>query len=211
MKGGASIRSRVRGARMENDVARVLLAEEEIRTGLRRIAERLTADYRGRDVTVVAVLHGSCVFVSDLIRLLPIPLTLEFLACSSYGGGTVSSGEVRMVDLINSHRVSAGLNALVVHPVMEDAARAHSIHMPLHGFVGSRNPEGDDEHDRAHILLISHFDYDEITGGNAPDPFVMFDAWLVSPPAHDMIDDPFWTHLGVGQNGSTWTADFAER
>ncbi len=81
---------------MKDDIERVLFDEPAIRTGLRKLAAELIRIYRGRELTVVPILNGSCVFASDLIRLLPIPLTLEFLACESYGDGTVSSGEVKL-------------------------------------------------------------------------------------------------------------------
>jgi hypoxanthine phosphoribosyltransferase len=81
---------------LERDVDRVLLTEDGIRRGLSDIAARLTREYEGKELAVLAILHGSCIFVSDLIRLLPIPLTLEFLACTSYGSATTSSGEVQL-------------------------------------------------------------------------------------------------------------------
>ncbi|MCI0588630.1 MAG: hypoxanthine phosphoribosyltransferase [Planctomycetes bacterium] len=103
---------------MENDVSKVLLTEAEIRAGLKRLAGELTVEYRGSDLAVVAVLHGSCVFVSDLIRLLPIPLTLEFLACGSYGEGTVSSGEVRLTFIPGAENF-AGRRVLLVDDILD--------------------------------------------------------------------------------------------
>ena len=103
---------------MESDISRVLLPEEEIRRGLRRIAERLTEEYRGRELTVVGILHGSCVFVSDLIRLLPLPLTLEFIGCSSYGTGTVSTGEPKLTFIPGCEDL-AGRNVLLVDDILD--------------------------------------------------------------------------------------------
>jgi hypoxanthine phosphoribosyltransferase len=103
---------------MEKDVSRVLLTEEEIRAGLRRVAGEITEEYRGGDLAVVAVLHGSCVFVADLIRLLPIPLTLEFVACASYGDGTLSSGEVRLT-FIPGAEDFAGRRVLLVDDILD--------------------------------------------------------------------------------------------
>lgn len=81
---------------MHDDIDRILIAEDQIRAGLRGLAARLIREYRGRELTVVSILNGSCVFAADLIRLLPLPLTLEFLACGSYGVGTESAGEVHL-------------------------------------------------------------------------------------------------------------------
>lgn len=76
---------------MDEDIERILLTEEEIVRGIDRVAAEVTEHYRGREFTVVSVLKGSCVFASDLIRRIPIPLRLAFVAASSYRDGTVSS------------------------------------------------------------------------------------------------------------------------
>ena len=81
---------------MENDIGAVLYSEKRIANGLAGLAERLVADYSGKDLCVVAVLRGSCIFTADLVRAMPIPMTLEFLSCSSYGDGTESKGEVQL-------------------------------------------------------------------------------------------------------------------
>lgn len=75
---------------LHDDIERVLFDEERIRASIDRVAEDVTRAYRGRDFTVVSVLKGSCVFASDLIRRIPIPLELAFLSASSYRDGTVS-------------------------------------------------------------------------------------------------------------------------
>ena len=70
------------------DIDRVLFDEDRIRSAIDRVARELTRMYAGKDLTVVAVLKGSCIFAADLIRRLPIPLELTFLAASSYGSET---------------------------------------------------------------------------------------------------------------------------
>ena len=74
---------------MHDDVDRVLFNEDQIRLGIDRVAQEVTSAFRGRLFTVVSVLKGSCVFASDLIRRIPIPLELAFVAASSYGQETV--------------------------------------------------------------------------------------------------------------------------
>lgn len=74
----------------EADIERILFSESEIRARIDQLAAELTRAYADRDFTVVSVLKGSCVFVSDLIRRIPIPLELAFVAASSYRGGTES-------------------------------------------------------------------------------------------------------------------------
>jgi hypoxanthine phosphoribosyltransferase len=77
---------------MHDHIERILFPEPEILSGIDRVAAEITEAYRGRDFTVVSVLKGSCVFASDLIRRIPIPLELAFLAASSYGDGTTAGG-----------------------------------------------------------------------------------------------------------------------
>jgi hypoxanthine phosphoribosyltransferase len=71
----------------------VLIAEEQIAQRVREITARLTRDFAGRDLVVVAVLNGTIMFLADLIRHLSIPLRLDFIGVSSYGLGT-ESGEL---------------------------------------------------------------------------------------------------------------------
>ena len=75
---------------MHQDVERILFTERQILEGIDRVAAELTRAYAGGDFTVVSVLKGSCVFASDLIRRIPIPLELAFVCAASYGEGTVS-------------------------------------------------------------------------------------------------------------------------
>jgi len=75
---------------VHDDIERVLFSEAQILSGIDRVAAEVTEAYRGRGFTVVSVLKGSCVFASDLIRRIPIPLELAFVSASSYGDGTES-------------------------------------------------------------------------------------------------------------------------
>lgn len=75
---------------MHEDIEKVLLDEEQIIAGIDKVAKQVTQAYRGTEFTVVSVLKGSCVFASDLIRRIPIPLELAFVSASSYGEGTTS-------------------------------------------------------------------------------------------------------------------------
>ena len=87
----------------DTEVARVLLTEQQIREKIDELAEQLSRDFRERcqdgadDLVLVGVLKGSVMFMADLARALSIPAQLEFLAVSSYGSDTVSSGRVRLV------------------------------------------------------------------------------------------------------------------
>jgi hypoxanthine phosphoribosyltransferase len=76
------------------DVERILFHEQTILARLDALAAQITADYMGRELTVVAVLNGSLMFMADLLRRIPLPLRLDCLSVSSYHGGTESSGTV---------------------------------------------------------------------------------------------------------------------
>jgi hypoxanthine phosphoribosyltransferase len=80
---------------VHEDIDCILFPEDAILTGIDRVASEVTDAYRGMDFTVVSVLKGSCVFAADLIRRIPIPLELAFVAAESYRDGT-TSGELRL-------------------------------------------------------------------------------------------------------------------
>lgn len=82
------------GAAMQEDLERILFDEATILARLDQIAEQIVADYRDRELTVIAVLNGSLIFMADLLRRIPLPLKLDCLSVASYHGGTKSSGEV---------------------------------------------------------------------------------------------------------------------
>ncbi len=102
---------------VHDDIDRILISELEIRAGIDRIAAEVTRAYAGRDFTVVAVLKGSCVFASDLIRRIPVPLELAFLAASSYGTGTASN-DLR-INFLPLDSEIAGKNLLLVDDILD--------------------------------------------------------------------------------------------
>src|SRR5262245_17696606 len=81
---------------MEPPTGRVLISSEEIAARVADLGEAIRRDYTGRAPVLVGVLKGALVFVSDLIRAVALPVTLDFMSVSSYGSGTRSSGVVRL-------------------------------------------------------------------------------------------------------------------
>jgi hypoxanthine phosphoribosyltransferase len=79
---------------MRGDLERVLFDEPAIHRRLDEIAAQISNDYRNRELTVLAVLHGSLMFVADLLRRIPLPLKLECLTVASYHGKAQTSGDV---------------------------------------------------------------------------------------------------------------------
>ncbi|STD15891.1 Hypoxanthine-guanine phosphoribosyltransferase [Dermatophilus congolensis] len=93
---------------MQGDLERVLLTEEQIRTRLGELAQQIWQDYQGKDLLLVGVLKGAVVVVADLMRALPGSAPMDWMAVSSYGSGTKTSGVVRILkdldtDITNKH------------------------------------------------------------------------------------------------------------
>jgi len=103
----------------------VLYSEGEIEAAVRRIAAELDAGLGGEPVLLVGVLKGSVFFLCDLARRLRSPVTIDFLQVSSYGGGTRSSGNVRMVrDLAID---VAGKHVVVVEDIVDTGGTLEKI------------------------------------------------------------------------------------
>ena len=81
---------------MQNDIERVLLTDEEIQNRVHALGAQLARDYRDKNPVMICILKGSIMFYADLLRAMPIRLTLDFMAVSSYGNRTKSSGEVEI-------------------------------------------------------------------------------------------------------------------
>lgn len=79
------------------DVQRVLLSEEEIARKVKQLGAAITEDYQGKDLVLVGILKGAIVFLADLMREIKTPVNVDFMAVSSYGEGTTSSGVVRIL------------------------------------------------------------------------------------------------------------------
>lgn len=82
---------------MHENIERVLVSEEELHRINVRLGAQITTDYAGKNLLVVGILKGSVLFMADLIREIQLPCKLDFLAVSSYGGDTCSSGVVKIV------------------------------------------------------------------------------------------------------------------
>jgi hypoxanthine phosphoribosyltransferase len=79
---------------MQQDLDRVLFDEATIMSRLDQLAAEISAEYRDRDLTVIAILNGSIILMADLLRRIPRPLKLDCLSVASYHGGTTTSGEI---------------------------------------------------------------------------------------------------------------------
>lgn len=114
---------------------RVLISEEEVDKKVREMAAEISKAYEGKTLHLVCVLRGGVFFMCELAKRLTIPVTLDFMSVSSYGDGTESSGQIKIVkDLDDSIE---GKNVLVVEDII-DSGRTLSKLMEL---LESRKPE----------------------------------------------------------------------
>lgn len=109
---------------MLEDIRKVLFHESTILSRLDELAHEITTDYRGKDLTVVAILNGSFVFMADLLRRVPLPLHIDCLSVSSYHG-TQSTGQVNFrqtafADLRNRH-------VLLLDDILDSGRTLHAI------------------------------------------------------------------------------------
>jgi hypoxanthine phosphoribosyltransferase len=114
---------------MRGDLERVLFDEPAIHRRLDDIAAQISNDYRERELTVIAVLHGSLMFVADLLRRIPLPLKLECLSVASYHRKTQTSGEVvfKQITLPDI----AGRDVLIVDDILDSGHTLAAIREAL--------------------------------------------------------------------------------
>lgn len=88
-----------------NSNLEVLFSAEQIRDRVDELGREITADYAGKELVLVGVLKGSCVFLADLMRAIDLPLSIDFMSVSSYKDGTTSTGDIEILkDLSNPIR-----------------------------------------------------------------------------------------------------------
>lgn len=112
---------------LHNDVKKVLLSEAEIKKRVQELGEAISQDYKGEELVLVCVLKGAVVFYTDLIRAIgnDVDVSLDFISCSSYGNGTVSSGEVRIMKDLD--RSVEGKHVLVVEDIVDTGTTLHYL------------------------------------------------------------------------------------
>lgn len=102
---------------MQNDIKEVLYSEEQISAKVRELGARLSADFEGRNPLVICVLKGAFIFMSDLVKTITVPLEIDFMAVSSYGASTKSSGVVKIIKDLD---VSVeGRDVLIVEDIID--------------------------------------------------------------------------------------------
>jgi len=123
-RGGAGLRGQGRGgegltvsSELERDVSEILIEEDALQRRIAELGEEVSADYAGRDLLLIGVLKGAVFFMADLMRRLTVPCEIDFMAISSYGGETDSSGVVRILKDLDMN--IKGRDVLVVEDIID--------------------------------------------------------------------------------------------
>lgn len=82
---------------MDTFIKEILLSEEEIQKRVKELGQEISFDYQNKNLMVVGILKGAVIFMADLVKNIKLPITMDFMAVSSYGSSTISTGEVRII------------------------------------------------------------------------------------------------------------------
>ena len=110
---------------MDKSIERVMLSEEQIAKRVKEVAAQLDRLYEGRRPLVVCILKGSVVFFADLIRHMTTPLELDFMAVSSYGAGTESTGRLKVTKDLTTD--IAGRDVLIVEDIIDSGNTLYNL------------------------------------------------------------------------------------
>jgi hypoxanthine phosphoribosyltransferase len=101
----------------EPDIEKILVSEQEIQAKLSEMGDQITADYAGKELLLIGVLKGAFVVMADLSRAIRLPLEFDFMAVSSYGMATKTSGVVRIIKDLDHDLV--GMDVLLVEDIVD--------------------------------------------------------------------------------------------
>lgn len=110
---------------MRDKIDRVLISEAEIEKRVAEIGAAITSDYQGKDLIVVCVLKGAFMFLSSLVKKIDLPVCIDFIAVSSYGSSTKSSGVVRFLKDLNES--IEGRHVLIVEDIVDTGLTLHYL------------------------------------------------------------------------------------
>lgn len=102
---------------LHEDVGDVLFSAEQIADIVSRLGKQISSDYVGKDLVMISVLKGSLIFMADLMRAVTVSCSIDFLSVSSYGSGTATTGEVRI--LKDLEMTLEGKDVLVVEDILD--------------------------------------------------------------------------------------------
>ncbi len=153
---------------MDKDIDKILFSEQDIEKFVKRIGERISSDYKDKKLLLVSVLKGSVVFMADLMRSITIPCEIDFMVVSSYGNGTKTSGNIKIIKDLNIDIKDYDL--LIVEDILDSGVTLSTLKKMLE----SRNP--------ASVRICTFLDKPErriadikpdYTGATVPDEFIV--------------------------------------
>lgn len=101
----------------DKDIKEILFTEEEIKAIIERLGKQITEDYKDKNLLLVGILKGSVIFMADLMRRIDIKCKIDFMALSSYGASTRSSGVVRLIKDLSTN--IEGYDVLIVEDILD--------------------------------------------------------------------------------------------
>jgi len=117
------------------DKIKVLISEEDVMKRVREIGEKISEEYAGKELHVICILKGGVFFMCELVKHITVPVTHDFMAVSSYGDATVSSGRIKIIkDLDDSIE---GKDVLIVEDIIDSGRTLHHLLQLLR----ARNPK----------------------------------------------------------------------
>lgn len=155
-------------ATLHDDIREVLFSQEKIAEIVQNMGRQISEDYKGKNLLLVSVLKGSLLFMADLMRAIDIHCEIDFLSVSSYGKGTQTSGEVRILKDLDSSL--EGKDLLVVEDILDSGVTLSFLLKNL----SARNPASIrlctflDKPERRRVDI--HADY---VGASVPDEFIV--------------------------------------
>ncbi len=153
---------------MKNDIKKVLYSEKEINDIVAELGAQISEDYKDRKLLMVSVLKGSVVFMADLMRAVTIPCEIDFMAVSSYGDKTKSSGTVRILKDLD--RDISGYDVLLVEDILDSGKTLNYLMDVLY----ARNPSSIrictlfDKPERREVDIFADY-----KGLSVPDEFIV--------------------------------------
>lgn len=110
---------------MLNDIKKVLVSEEQLEEMVTKMGTQISKDYEGKNLLVISVLKGAAIFMSDIVRKITIPCQLDFMAASSYGKGTATSGSVKILKDLDID--VTGFDILIVEDILDSGVTLSNI------------------------------------------------------------------------------------
>ena len=120
---------------MKNDVKEILYSPEDLTRRIKEMGEKISIDYKGKELVLIGVLKGSVMFMSDLMKEISIPCSMDFMAVSSYGNSTTTTGVVRILKDLDY--AIEGKHVLIIEDIIDSGVTLKY----LMEYLRNRKPE----------------------------------------------------------------------